>query len=85
MLLVDVDGKLYEVDKSSIQTIKVEDSFLENFIFYGFWIWVLIVIILATVLLFASITRIFWPYTKIKKKELKYKLENIEKGKGKKK
>jgi hypothetical protein len=83
VLYVDVDGQWYEVDTSSIQSIKVPYNLWDGIKEYGLWIWIVFIASIGTVLLIAVTVRLFLPYYKLKSKELKQKIEKIEKKKKK--
>lgn len=86
VLYVEIDGQWYEVDTSTIQSIYVplSDDPWDWIKEYGPWIWVIFVAGIGTILLIAVTVRLFFPYYKIKRKELKQKVEKMEKKKKKK-
>jgi len=86
VLYVKIDGQWYEVDTSTIQTIHVPLSGdpLDWIKEYGLLIWGIFVAGIGTILLIAVTVRLFFPYYKIKRKELKQKVEKMEKKKKKK-
>lgn len=76
-LFVDIDGVLYEVDESTIQSVKVSiESWGDALIVYGPWIWIIIIAATGTLLLIVYTVRVIWPYSKYKKRELEVKMKN---------
>lgn len=76
-LLVDIDGVLYEVDESTIQSVKVPiESWGDALIVYGPWMWIIVIAATGTLLLIVYTIRVIWPYSKYKKHELEVKMKN---------
>lgn len=80
VLFADVDGIFYEVDKSTIQTIKVEsEDIIEAIKIHGPIIWLSFLAAIGTILLVAITLRVIWPLLKIKRSEMEIKRIEVEK------
>ena len=79
-LYVDVDGALYEIDRSTIQTIKVEsENIIELIKIHGPTVWLIFLAAIGTILLVAVMLRVVWPLLKIKRSEVEIKRREVEK------
>lgn len=73
ILFVDIDGDLYQVDESTIQTVKVELSSWDEIKDNLFLAWLIFVGIIITLLLFGLLVRVIWPF--FKGEPIKFSLE----------
>lgn len=77
ILFVNIDERLYEVDRSTIQTVKINhwQDYLKT---YGPWVWLVFIGAMGTILLVAVTVRVVWPLIKIKQKEVGDELSKID-------
>ncbi len=79
VLFADVDGILYEVDKSTIQTIQIKaENIGEAIKMYGPLMWIVFLAAMGTILLVAVTLRVLWPLMKIKRNEVEIKRREVE-------
>ena len=80
VLYADVDGVLYEVDRSTVQTIKVEaENIIEAIKIHGPTVWLIFLAAMGTILLVAITLRVIWPLLKIKQTEVEIKKREVGK------
>jgi len=85
VLFTDIDGKLYHVETSTTQTIKVELNDLDEIKENVFQAWLVFVGIIISLLLIAVLIKIIWPLMRGRPVKATFEISKKERPKNKKK
>jgi hypothetical protein len=77
VLFAVVDGQYYEIDTSTIQTIRVPLSLGEKISIYGPMVWLFFIAAIGTIILLIVTVKLIIPFTKLKGDEVKEAVDKI--------